>query len=394
MTQNQTNHKTHSRITYYYNDDRFFATLRERVNNYFTQTGLRKQDDPNMYAKTVVQLTAWLLVYGCIVSNYFHGLALFFLQIVFYFLVFLISVGIAHDGSHHAYSRRPWINKMMYRVFDLIGINSDMWEYNHNLSHHYVPNIPLYDSAIDSFGLFRFHPKAPYYKFHRYQHWYIFIIYALSTLFKIFFLDFFSFSRKRIGLQKIGDHSAKRIAYLIITKLIVISYSLVIPLLVIDEPAWHIIAGFLAGNFVAGITLGIVFQVTHLSDHSVFPEPDENGIIYNSFPKHIMQTTADFATNNPVVTWISGGLNIHVAHHLFPTISQVHLPALAKIVKATAHEFDVPYKEYPTVYAALKSHFRMLKKLGSKEYIAPGEWPIKAYHLHSRQASEVPVMAG
>ena len=47
----------------------------------------------------------------------------------------------------------------MYRVFDLIGINSYMWEYNHNLSHHYVPNIPVYDSAIDSFGLFRFHPR-------------------------------------------------------------------------------------------------------------------------------------------------------------------------------------------------------------------------------------------
>src|SRR5688572_8201570 len=151
MTQAQTKTEHIPKIRYYYNDDEFFATLRERVNTYFTKTGLKRQDDPNMYIKTAIQLGAWFFVYGCIVSNNFHGWALFFLQILFYFIVFLISVGVAHDGSHDAYSRYPWVNKLMYRVFDLIGINSHMWEYNHNLSHHYVPNIPLYDSAIDSF---------------------------------------------------------------------------------------------------------------------------------------------------------------------------------------------------------------------------------------------------
>ena len=56
-----------------------------------------------------------------------------------------------------------------------------------------------------------------------------------------------------------------------------------------------VLVGFFAGNFVAGITLGIVFQVTHLSDHSIFPEI--------------------FYTNNPVVTWISGGLKYHNVMH-------------------------------------------------------------------------------
>ncbi len=364
------------KISYHYKDDGFYAALTERVNSYFATTGLSKQDNLKMYAKSAVQLGAWFFVYGCIVSNRFHGWPLFLMQIAFYFIIFLISVGVAHDGSHNAYSKHKIINKLSYFVFDLIGINSDMWEYNHNLSHHYVPNIPLYDSAIDSFGLFRFHPKAPYHKFHRYQHLYIFVIYAFSTLFKIFLLDFISFSRNRIGTVQIGKHSAKEIAYLITTKLFVISYNLVIPLIVIDEPAWHILAGFFAGNFLAGITLGIVFQVTHLSDHSTFPEPDADGIIYNSYPKHIMQTTADFSTQNGVVTWVSGGLNIHVAHHLFPKISQIHLPAIAKIVKTTAAEYGIGYKEYPTVLSALRSHFRLLKKLGSKQDFAANEWPL------------------
>lgn len=364
-------------ITYSKKEDAFFTDLRQRVNDYFTTTGFNRQDDPRMYRKTIVQISMWLIIYGCMVSNYFHGWALFFLQVGLHFTLFLMSVGIAHDGSHNSYSKKPWLNKTMYRFFDFIGINSNMWEYNHNMSHHFVPNIPRYDSAIDSFGLFRFHPRAKYYAVHRFQHLYIFVIYALATLFKILFLDFFSFSRKQIGMIKVKKHTFNEVMYLILTKIGVLAYSLIIPLLVIDVPAWQIICGFLAGHFVSGIALGIIFQVTHLSDHSVFVEPDEQGIVHNSFPMHIMATTSDFATNNKVVTWISGGLNIHVAHHLFPKISQVHLPALAKIVRQTAKEHNVVYKEYPTVWSALGSHLRMLKKLGSKENFDSSDWPVR-----------------
>ncbi|MET0637130.1 MAG: acyl-CoA desaturase [Chitinophagaceae bacterium] len=364
------------KITYSHKEDLFFTTLRQRVNDYFKGNGLNKQDDSRMYLKTAVQLVLWITIYGCILSGYFLGWALFFLQIAFHFTMFLMSVGIAHDGSHGAYSSRKWVNRMMYCMFDVIGINSHMWEYNHNLSHHYVPNIPRYDSAIDSFGLFRFHPRAKYYRFHRYQHFYIVFIYSLSTLFKILFLDFFSFFRNRIGLIRIERHKLKDILYLVFTKLVVIFYMLILPILVIDAPAWQVIAGFIAGNLVGGIALGVIFQVTHLSDYTVFVEPDQEGVIPTTFPMHIMRTTSDFATGNKIVTWISGGLNIHVAHHLFPKISQVHLPAIAKILKETAFEFNVPYKEYPTVLAAIKSHLRLLKKLGSKEMFLITDWPV------------------
>ena len=376
MYKSLSEHTMVKKISYHQKNDPFYVTLRQRVNDYFTTKGLRRQDDPNMYAKTIVQLILWITIYISMLSNYFHNWALFILQIAFHFSMFLMSVGIGHDGSHSAYSKHPWINKMMYRLFDLIGINSHMWEYNHNLSHHYVPNIPKYDSAIDSFGLFRFHPQANYHWFHRYQHVYIFIIYAFSTLFKLFFLDFYSAGRKRIGMVEKKPLGLKENLYLIITKTFVIFYTLIIPIVVIDAPAWQIIGGFITGHLISGIALGIIFQVTHLSDRTVFVEPDTNGIVYNSFPLHIVQTTADFSTNNRVITWISGGLNLHVAHHLFPKISQVHLPAITRLVKETAVEFNVQYKEYPTVVAALKSHFKLLKFLGSKKNFSKEDWPI------------------
>lgn len=357
-------------IKYAKREEPFFKEMRKRVNTYFRDNQLTRYATPWMIGKAVLQFSLWIGIYALIISNNFQGWSLFLLQIAFYSTIFLISVGIAHDGSHNAYSSNKYINRITNGVFDFIGINSYMWDFNHIQSHHNVPNIPLYDSAIDSFMLFRFHPKAPHYKFHKYQHIYIFGIYSLATIFKMFFLDFFSFSRKRIGFIKMKKHAWKNILWLAFTKFIVISYTLVLPLLLLDAPSWQIILGFLSGNFIAGIALGIIFQVTHISNHSTWPNPDKEGVIDNSFARHIMETTSDFCPNNKVVTWISGGLNNHVAHHLFPGISQIHLPALTNIVRETAKEYNLPYKEYPTVRSALASHFETLKRLGASYNIA------------------------
>jgi linoleoyl-CoA desaturase len=72
----------------------------------------------------------------------------------------------------------------------------------------------------------------------------------------------------------------------------------------------------------------------------------------------------NFATRSKSMSWILGGLNFQVEHHLFPKISHVHYPAINKIVKATCKEYGVNYREFPTVVSAIKSHFIHLKQVG------------------------------
>ena len=136
-------------------------------------------------------------------------------------------------------------------------------------------------------------------------------------------------------------------------------------MILIDTPSWQILLGFLLGHVLSGLALGAIFQTTHLSKRTQFPEPNGEGRINNSFDQHILDTTADFCLNNWLVTWISGGLNLHVAHHLFPDISQTHLIAITKILKETATEYKVNYHAYPTIGAAIRSHLKTLKKLGN-----------------------------
>ena len=351
-------------IRYSQSDDPFFDTLRLRVDDYFENNGLSRFATPAMVGKTLFLTFLAILLYASILSNFFTGWALILLMVGFNFTLFLMSVGIAHDGSHQAYSPKRSVNVAMTRVFDLIGINSYLWDFNHIKSHHRAPNIPLFDSAIHSIPLFRWHPLAQQSRIHHYQHYYMVVIYACSTLFKLFFHDFYSFSRNRIGYISIKKHRPQELVWLLLSKAIVITYTLILPLALLDAPVWQILLGFLLGHFVAGLALGIIFMVTHICDHSIWPEPDENGNINATFARHIMATTSDFCPRNRVITWISGGLNIHVAHHLFPGICQIHLPRIAQIVEETAIEFNVPYKVYPSLWSALKSHFFTLKKLG------------------------------
>ncbi len=351
-------------IRYSEKDDPFFQRCRVKVNQYFEDKQLNKLAGSRMYGKTLLLFGLWIGLYVLLLSNTLAGWTLIALQVAWHFNMFLMSVGIAHDGTHHAYSNKPWVNKFFTGIFDYIGINSDMWEYNHIHSHHRAPNVPIYDSAIFSLSLFRFHPRAPYYKMHRYQHIYIVVIYACSTLFKLFILDFFSFSRSRIGFISVQKHPMKQFLYLLFTKIVVVTYTLVVPLIVLDAPAWQVVTGFLLGHMISGIALGIIFQVTHLHQDTTWPEPDENGYIQTSFARHIFRTTADFCPTSRVVTWISGGLNIHVAHHLFPRISQMHLIPLARIVKETAEECGIRYYVYPTIFHAVRSHLAALKMLG------------------------------
>ena len=76
---------------------------------------------------------------------------------------------------------------------------------------------------------------------------------------------------------------------------------------------------------------------------------------------HQLQTTVDFARDNRVLSWLIGGLNFQVEHHLFVRISHVHYRDVARVVEATCREFGVPYHAHRT-FAGIASHYRWLRR--------------------------------
>jgi linoleoyl-CoA desaturase len=116
---------------------------------------------------------------------------------------------------------------------------------------------------------------------------------------------------------------------------------------------------------VTGFVISVVFQLAHVVEAADFPEaivaPDRMNW---HWANHQVMTTVDFAPRSKVVSWIVGGLNYQVEHHLFPRLCHMHYPKIAPIVARVCHRHGLPYKVNQTFSGALASHYRLLRDLG------------------------------
>jgi linoleoyl-CoA desaturase len=110
--------------------------------------------------------------------------------------------------------------------------------------------------------------------------------------------------------------------------------------------------------------LACIFQPAHVVADTEFPIAADGINLENDWAVHQLKTTMNFGTRDKVFSWLVGGLNHQVEHHLFPNICHVHYGKLSKIVKETAKEFNVPYHDKKTFLGALWSHEKMLYKFG------------------------------
>jgi linoleoyl-CoA desaturase len=130
------------------------------------------------------------------------------------------------------------------------------------------------------------------------------------------------------------------------------------------HPFWMVTLFYGVVGVVMGISLSIVFQLAHCVEQAAFPLPREDtGRMENPWAVHEVETAVDFARRSSVATWLLGGLNFQIEHHLFPQVCHVNYPHIAVVVEQTCREFGIRYSEHPTVWAGVASHFRFLRGL-------------------------------
>jgi linoleoyl-CoA desaturase len=79
---------------------------------------------------------------------------------------------------------------------------------------------------------------------------------------------------------------------------------------------------------------------------------------------HQLATTVDFSRSNPLLSWLLGGLNFQVEHHLFPRICHVHYPQLSIIIEQTCWDCGVPFRSHQSFLSGIASHYRWLRRMG------------------------------
>jgi linoleoyl-CoA desaturase len=341
----------------------FPRVLRRRLDRFFTDHEISPKADPTMWGKIAIGLAVlagtWIALYAFRPGSW-KFVALYLLGGLAQTFLLL---NIAHDSNHNAISRHPLVNKTLNYVFDLCGISSYMWRILHHRGHHSCINLHGEDDALSGHGIFRFTPYDSRMPYHRFQHIYALIFYALFSLDYVFFRDFQCFFFGTHDYLKRANHPLREYAILFAGKAFYLTYMLVLPVMVLGISPWLVAGAFLLVHLVVGLSVTLVFQSTHTIDSTYFPANRgefENGVY------HIFATTADYATESPLVGWLVGGLNHHVVHHLCPFVCHTHYAPLTRIVRETAAEFGVPYRQHPTMTRAVWHHLILLKQLGSE----------------------------
>lgn len=344
-----------------YKEEDFFPVVKERVENYFKRFDISQKGDSLLYIK--VLFIAFLYL-GSYFSLLFGHLGLAGIMLAYSLIGIskgLLGFNIIHDALHGAFFRSPTANRFIGYWFDFNGTSSYIWKITHNVMHHTFTNIPGHDHDIDKATLLRLSPRDELLWFHRYQHIYSPILYSLICLNWVLYSDYLWFFKS----LKTKTVSLKEAVLFFSLKALNLFFFLILPLLILENPFWQIIIGYVCMHIAAGFMISIVFQLGHIVEGVVYLSPDEEGKMANNWAKHELLTTSNFATNNRLLTAAIGGLNFQIEHHLFPYISHIHYREISKIVRQTAEEFNIPYNEVGTFREAIQSHFRTLKNLGS-----------------------------
>jgi linoleoyl-CoA desaturase len=344
----------------------FYDELKARVRGYLADPGRRRRAQRRMYVKTAAMI-GWIAA---------SGLLLMFAATTWWQAGLLaVSLGLAmaglgfsvtHDANHGSYSRHKRLNRAMCFSLDFIGASSYVWRTRHNVVHHTYTNIAGADSDIDSMPLARFAPDQPLRTLHRFQHFYVWVLYGLLAINWHTVGDATFLWQGKVAQTSLRRPRGMELVELLLGKALFLSWTVAIPLLL--HPLWQVAVAFGLVSFVLAFTLAVVFQLAHCMEEAEFPNGEAMARAGRTdWARHQVETTVDFAPRSRVLTWYLGGLNFQIEHHLFPRVCHIHYPELAPIVREVCALRGVEYHVHPSLWSALASHARWLRRMGRPE---------------------------
>jgi linoleoyl-CoA desaturase len=324
-----------------------------------------------MYLKSAVILSCFVVSYLALVfwaQNLWQGLTT---AVVLSLSMTGIGFNIMHDGGHRAFSERKWVNRLAAMTLDLIGASSYVWHWKHAMYHHNYVNIVGYDPDIDLGKLARFAPHQKRRWFHRWQHLYVWILYAFLVVKFHLYSDFHHAASGRIYTHPTPRPKGGNLAVFIGGKALFFTLALVLPLS--RHPFPVVLFYYAVTVLIMGIPLSVVFQLPHCTGLSDFPLPDAaSHEMKNPWAVHQARVTLDYDRGSRVRTWFFGGLNYHLEHHLFPSICHVNYPGMSKAVEETCREFGVRYSQHRSFWTGLAEHYRWLREMGRAVILTKG----------------------
>jgi linoleoyl-CoA desaturase len=273
-----------------------------------------------------------------------------------------VATSIMHDANHSSFGRSARVNRMVGYTADLLGASSWLWRFTHNNLHHGNTNVVGVDPDIDQSPFGRMAPGQPWHPWHRYQHVYMWFLYGFVTLRWLLISDFVELVHPSAPRPVDRRRRSADVSMVFAGKALHLTWAVAVPLFF--HRWWAVLAFYLACSWVVGFTLAVIFQVAHCVDTVGFVTSDvaRRG---ESFASHQLETTANVRRSLPVLggafSWIAGGLDHQIEHHLAPRLPHTIYPLVAERLQRVCADRGLPYHIHRNVFAAVASHGRWLR---------------------------------
>ena len=118
----------------------FYKELNERIEQHFSEKGIRKTGNKTMIFKIILYFSLDVLFYGLMITST-TTLVFYTFYLLMGLSVLLTAFNISHDAAHGVAVKSKFWNKLLFSLsFNLQGNNAYVWGKNHNESHHLYTN--------------------------------------------------------------------------------------------------------------------------------------------------------------------------------------------------------------------------------------------------------------
>jgi linoleoyl-CoA desaturase len=138
---------------------------------------------------------------------------------------------------------------------------------------------------------------------------------------------------------------------------------LLLPMALLPLPWWQVGLAYAIASMAMSLLFVFTLIGTHFAESSSFPVVQPDGSIDGSFVDNTFATSLDWNPTGFWATHLIGGLNAHIAHHLFPKVSHMHYRAISRIVARLAERYGIVYHR-TNLRGMIAAHFRLLHRLG------------------------------
>lgn len=310
----------------------------------------------------------FLIAIGCYIPTLLTASTVVYIlaYVSFVVLIMLLNVLGQHDACHNTLFKQRRLNRLFGRLVTLpLGLEPEFWRARHVHFHHRYANIEHYDLDTEENGIFRQTPFQAWRPVMRFQHLYWPLVASFSLTWIALVFDW-SDRTGKTPLKSRGILAgwsgwllflASKVAHLLLM--------LGLPLIIAHTNGISIITillTYIASQMIASLFVVYLLLGTHWAETEFFTAPNNQQMPHGWY-QHNFVTACDWLPSPKWLWRLTGGLNYHLTHHLFPVWHHRHYPALAMIIFQLAELHNMPYRCI-SYRQLLDSQIRFLHKMG------------------------------